>query len=59
MEFEKELYAEKAIEKVAVKFEKELQVEEDAALAARLNTPVGSEGKKKKKEIWAPFAQRG
>lgn len=59
MDFEKELHGEKAIEKAAVKFEKELQVEEDAALATRLSTPVGSEEKKKKKEIWAPFAQRG
>lgn len=38
------------IEKVALEFDEELQIEEDAALAARLGTLVKIEGKKKKKK---------
>lgn len=40
MEFEKELQEEKPLETATAKVEKQLQVEEDATLADRLNTPT-------------------
>lgn len=51
MEFEQELREEEAMETTTIEIEMELQVEENVALATRLSTLVGNEGKKKKKRF--------
>lgn len=50
MEFEKELLEKERIDKAAVEFDEELQIEEDATLAAKLSTLISFEGKKKNKK---------